>query len=110
MNEYAFAQKPALEDLEHYGTKGMKWGVRRTRRIQGHIDRVAAVREGTATRGQRVRVGLSSGIVTSRGAARALRRGARLQQTIQDGDAFALDLLTRMQGVRVRDLDYRQNN
>jgi hypothetical protein len=28
---YVFEQKPALEDLQHFGVKGMKWGVRKAR-------------------------------------------------------------------------------
>lgn len=96
--------------LEHFGVKGQKWGVRRTRGIQGHIDRVAKVRDRTATGKERARVALTSGIVSSKGAGRALRRGATLQKTINDGDAFATDVLTRLQGIRVRDLDYRQGN
>jgi hypothetical protein len=31
---YVFDEKPALEDIEHYGVAGMKWGVRKERRAR----------------------------------------------------------------------------
>lgn len=97
-----------LEFLEHYGVKGQKWGTRRTRRVQGHLDRVAKVRDGTASKGEKVRVGLASGIVTSKGASRALKRGAMVKSMVDDGEARATDLLLKLQGIRISDLDYSQ--
>lgn len=37
---YSGNEKPSIEDLEHYGVKGMKWGVRKV-----HNDRVNASRK-----------------------------------------------------------------
>ena len=102
---------PLQEDLDflaHYGVKGQKWGTRRTRRIQGHLNRVAKVRDGTASKGERVRVAAAVGIVTSKGASRALKRGALMKSMVDDGEARALDLLLKVQGIRISDLDYSQ--
>lgn len=37
------------EFLEHHGVKGQKWGVRRTREKQLHLDRLQRVKNGAAT-------------------------------------------------------------
>ena len=34
---YEALEKPSLEDLQHYGVKGMRWGVRRTPEQLGHV-------------------------------------------------------------------------
>jgi len=104
--------EPLAEDLEFLQqavVKGMKWGVRRTRRIQGHIDRVAKVRDGTATRGEKVRVAAVAGIVTPKGAATVLTRGANMQAKIEAGKFRATNILLKAEGIRVADLNYRHD-
>lgn len=96
------------EFLEHYGVKGMKWGVRRTRRIQGHIDRVAKVRDGTATTGERIRVATASGIVRQKGAERVLKRASNIQTRMLAGKHKAMRILLAAEGIRVVDLNYHQ--
>lgn len=37
---YNAYEKPELEDIEHYGVKGMKWGVRRYRQSKKDVDSI----------------------------------------------------------------------
>lgn len=88
--------------LEHYGVKGMKWGVRRTRRIQKSIDRTKRIADGTASVKDRV---LGSAI-TKKGAQRQLQRGANNQAKMLAGKRKTSSLMAKAYGIKVQDLDY----
>lgn len=48
-------EKPSLEELMHYGKKGMKWGVRKQRRL----DRLERVASGTGSAKDNFKTGFS---------------------------------------------------
>lgn len=91
--------------LEHHGTKGMKWGVRKTARIQKILDRHQRIAEGTASRSDKLR-GANRFIFTKKGAATQLRRGANNQAKMNAGKMRVSNSLSKMQGVRMKDLNF----
>ena len=93
--------------LEHFGVKGMKWGVRRDRRAQTH----AKVGRGEGTRGERLRSAVQIGpkdFIKGRGlqgaarikGARQLERNAR----VRSGQGSVRDKLAYVGGTRYQDM------
>lgn len=102
-------EKPTLDDnlLEHFGVKGMRWGVRRENRI-ARLERVGS---GKASRADKVRVGLtdttSAGVIR-RGGFRKAAAGKAANMRIRDarvanGHATVMDHLARHGGDRIFD-------
>ncbi len=95
------------EYLEHFGKKGMKWGVRRQRRL----DQMNRVAKGKGSRGDKVREALSistSDLAKGRGlrggvAVKAARVTAR-RDRIRSGKATAGDVLAHVGTTRLIDL------
>jgi len=116
--------------LEHSGVKGMKWGVRRAEaraakgpdrfgnrnneRAQRNIDRVSRVASGTASKGDKVKTALfnipAANILLESGlkgaSQAALDRGARMKRQTEAGKRNVSDILNRMGGFDIRELDY----
>lgn len=95
--------------LEHFGVKGQKWGVRKTRKVQNALDRTNRIAKGKASPSDKILIGLTSGRVTKKSAARGLRRGAALQKRINDGDSKVQEILLKATGIRIKELNYHQN-
>ncbi|MBA2727660.1 MAG: hypothetical protein H0U49_05755 [Parachlamydiaceae bacterium] len=95
--DYIFDQKPNPEDLTHFGTKGMKWGVRRENRL----NRAKRVASGKATVGEKARFTLTetSAVSVARnkgltGAAKSRVRELEVRKArIKTGKATARDLI-----------------
>lgn len=92
--------------LEHYGKKGMHWGVRGTRRVQKRLDRLDRISKGTATTGDRFATGL---LTNKRSADKMLKRGAKLQDKINHGQRKTQDILIKANGIKIKDLNYHQS-
>lgn len=92
------------EFLEHYGKKGMHWGIRGTRRVQKRLDRTQRIATGKASVIDR----LLGSAVTAKGANRQLQRGANQQAKINAGKLKALNSLNIVAGVKVKDLNYHK--
>jgi hypothetical protein len=98
-------EKPDVDELIHYGKKGMRWGVRQ----QYRLDRANAVAKGTASRATKARFAITetSGLSIARGggvkgaaASKAKQLGAR-KERIERGDATVKDLLANYGGDRL---------
>lgn len=95
-----------VEDfLAHFGVKGMKWGVRRTARIQKIIDRHERVANGTASTKDRL-LAANRGVFTARGANRTLQRAANNQAKLNAGKHKTTAILLKVHGVNYKDLTY----
>ena len=95
-----------VEDfLAHYGVKGMKWGVRRTRRMQKIVDRHDRIAKGTASKKDRI-LGANRMVFTAKGAERTLQRAANNQAKINAGKMKATNALAMLGGVRMKDMNY----
>ncbi len=92
--------------LEHFGVKGMKWGIRRTSRLQRDIDVMKKVADGTASNKEARRVGLGNSSRAKKSAANSIRRGASLQEKINKGERGVTNALLKASGIRMQDLDY----
>jgi hypothetical protein len=104
---YVFSEKPALEDLEHFGVKGMKWGVRRERRAQTHVN----VGKGEGTRSEKIRSGATIGpvdFVKGRGfQGAAARKGERQQlrnARVKSGESSVRDKIAYYGGSKYQDI------
>lgn len=75
MSSYVFGQKPELEDLEHFGVKGMKWGVRKERSAADR--RGKSKDEKSAKRRRAAQIAVVAGVVVA-GAIIAHRSGVRM--------------------------------
>jgi hypothetical protein len=89
------------EILEHYGKKGMKWGVRQ----QNRLDASKRVAEGTGTKEDRNLVLANQSVISlirNKGVTGAAAKdAARLQlqkERIESGKATAIDLLNNIGG------------
>lgn len=98
VDEIERASQEEVDDfLEHVGVKGMKWGVRRQKRL----DRLNRVAKGKSTRGERARVLLTETSNLSLGrhgglqgaAANRAKQLAARKKRIQKGQATVKDLL-----------------
>ena len=93
--------------LEHYGVKGMRWGVRRDRRA----NTLVKVGKGKGTRSEKTRAALTTSpvdIVKGRGLkGGAKRRGERQlarNKRVRNGEASAKDYLVYYGGTKYQDL------
>lgn len=116
--------------LEHHGVKGQKWGVRRAAkraasgsdrfgnrnnaRVQRRVDRVARVAQGKASVGDMIRATLfnipvrdivAEGGSIKGGAQHQLDRNKRLQNKISSGKRNATDIMLRLGGTDIRELN-----
>jgi hypothetical protein len=114
----------------HYGVKGQKWGVRRAQKraakgpdrfgnrnnpsAQRRLDRVKRVADGKASVGDMIKAGLfqisTNDLVIEgsfRDAAKAqVERGKRNQNKVNQGKKVVGDMLARLSGVDVRELNF----
>jgi len=104
--------------LEHYGVRGMQWGVRRTRRTQ-RLARAAAADSSVSSRARAVGIG-GLGVVRVRGrvgpidlvkgggirggATRKVGREVAREARIKAGKAKTSDILVRVGSTRVTDI------
>jgi len=105
--------KPTLDDVVHYGVRGMKWGTRRAyaSRQQRGVDILNKVASGTANKRQKVAVAVSSSShdlirgKSLKGA--ASRKAAREQEHLDrvlNGKLKARDVLTMVGRVSFHDI------
>lgn len=94
------------EFLEHSGVKGMKWGVRKTKRQQGQVDRLAKVRDGNATKVDRLRVANRNLVFSAKGADKTLKRSAKFQDKVAKGESIMGKLMFKHEKKRLADLDF----
>lgn len=103
-----FVDKEVLLDkeieafLEHHGVKGMRWGVRGTRRVQKRIDRANRILGGTASKKDQ----LLRSAITKKGINRQLQRGADDQAKILAGQKKVANVLATASGVKIKNLNY----
>lgn len=93
--------------LEHFGVKGMHWGVRGTRRMQKVLDRQHRQATGTASTGDKL-LNANRGIFTTKGANRVLQRGANNQAKINAGKMQVSNALSTLGGVKIKNLDFHK--
>lgn len=88
--------------IEHYGVKGMRWGVRGTRRVQKRLDRANRLLEGKGS----VKDHILRPAFTKKGINRQLQRGADDQAKILAGKKKVGNAIAVASGVRIKDLNY----
>jgi hypothetical protein len=97
--------------LEHHGVKGMKWGQRKTARIQTILDRHQRIAEGIASRHDKL-LGVNRFIFTKKGASRTLQRGAnnqaKLNAKLDAGKLGVQKVLFKNQVARMKVLDFHK--
>ncbi len=121
--------KEDVEFLEHFGVKGMKWGVRRVNsdgnarnlgnrnndRAQKLFDRISRVASGNASKRDKLITGLYNVNVTDlvrakgsvQGASKlVLDRATKNQAKIANGKNKVNDILAKVYGVNVSQLDF----
>lgn len=98
---------PAQDFLEHYGTKGMKWGVRNvsTRKAQKRVDRIGRVADGTASKMDRVGAAGYSYVWTKKNANTQLRAIQKAQDKVNRGEISVVRFLMFNGMVKVKDLN-----
>lgn len=117
--------------LEHFGKKGMKWGQRHalaraakgpdrfgnrnTASVQRRVDVVRRVANGKGSHADMLKAGLlyvpfpytvSEGFSVSGGSKRLLQQNKRIQKKIVAGKKNTTDILNRIGGVDIRELNY----
>lgn len=97
----------AEDYIEHFGVKGMRWGVRRDRRANTHIK----VGAGQGTLSDKVRSGLTVGpvdLVKGRGfkgaAARKGLRQLERNERVRNGESTVKDKLLYIGGTKYQDI------
>lgn len=99
-----------VEDfLEHFGVKGMRWGVRKketgqgfyTRAGQRYVDQVKRVAEGKGSTWDR----LNTWGFTRKMAKRQLRLLKDSQDKINRGELSVVSILARAKNIKVKDLN-----
>lgn len=104
--------KPSLDELAHYGVKGMRWGMRkaRTGQIDAQTRVLDKVASGTANRREKLAVASTSSVyaLTRRGlAGEAARRSTDLKaqkDRLAKGEATVRDILLTYHNVTLIDL------
>lgn len=97
---------PVQDFLEHYGTKGMKWGVRNvaTRKAQKRVDRIDRVAKGTASNLDRVSAIGYSYVWSKKNANTQLSALRKAQDKVNRGEISVVRMLMFNGLVRVKDL------
>lgn len=100
--------------LEHYGKKGMKWGVRKVyaEKTQKKIDRFERVDKGTANKRDRFRSaaqtsGLEKAVAANRGQSVAGMKAKALKEhidRIEKGEARSIDMMAMYGSLTIVDL------
>jgi hypothetical protein len=104
IDEEVYLETEVSDFLAHYGVKGMRWGVRRTKRIQNILDRHQRIAKGTASTKDKL-LGANRLVFTKKGARKNLEKGAYHQERILKGRGFTKALL-KAQAVNIGDLNY----
>lgn len=94
--------------LKHFGVPGMKWGKRKSAKIQKKADRLDRVSKGTNSALDRVKVFAQSGVLSRKGADRLLKTSTRIQDKIVNGDMVIGETLLKVGGVRLSEIDYHR--
>lgn len=112
---YVFDEKPDLEDVvEHFGVKGMRWGVRRTRNVQKRsIDPLKRVASGEGSKRDKAKVALRNYTIGDLAKGRSLKKSAarrvdiikKNQDKVNAGQDRVRNVLALTAGVRIKDLD-----
>jgi len=100
--------------LEHFGKKGMKWGVRQTRKAQGRVDQFKRVAEGKGTGRDRRAVKAQTNFrdrKKSKGgienaAKKRLDSLANSQAKMAVGKNKVSNMLMKLEGINMKDLDF----
>ena len=98
---------PVQDFLEHYGTKGMKWGVRNfsTRKAQKRVDRLDRVAKGTSSKSDRIAAASYSYAFTKKQAATQLTAVRKAQEKRNRGEISVVRLLMFNGMVKFKDLN-----
>lgn len=97
--------------LEHYGVKGMKWGIRNQKRYQTNLDRLHQIVKGKASeetyrQANREIFGGEKNILTKKRAFDILQGGSRLQRKINAGGNKVDKFIGKLKGIDIATLNY----
>jgi hypothetical protein len=96
---------PAQDFIEHFGTKGMQWGVRRaTDTAQKRIDRIDRVAKGTASKSDRIAAIHYSRVWTKKNARTQLKAIRKAQDKVALGKFSVTRYLMFNGMVKMKDL------
>ena len=91
--------------LEHFGVSGMRWGVRRTARLQTTVDRTRRVATGKASLTDKLIVGRTKG-----SAGQALVGREHMAKRMKEGELKTLKLYMKANAINMAELKYSTKN